>query len=180
MRGVSSARPPIASRCAPSTASTRARTCLSSTPTSASTAGCACPSARLTLSSRTPSLASRSGSSSTARLRRSGRTSRPRRTCPRTPGPTGTRPGNSTSTFRPSRVKATEQVRSGRYATIAHGTKRTIQLCVATSATDKRIFGWRFLSKWSVPKASALICWRCLGRACARVRASIQSGHSVG
>ena len=27
----------------------------------------------------------------------------------------GTRPGNSTSTFRPSRVKATEQVHSGRY-----------------------------------------------------------------
>ena len=61
---------------------------------------------------------------------------------PKDAGPTGTRPGNSTSTFRPSRVKATEQVRSGRYATIAHGTKRTIQLCVATSATDpKRIFG---------------------------------------
>ena len=64
---------------------------------------------------------------------KSGRTSRPRRTCPRTLGPTGTRPKNSTSTSRPSRVKATEQVRSGRYATIAHGTKRTVQLCVATS-----------------------------------------------
>jgi ferredoxin len=43
-----------------------------------------------------------------------GRTSRPRRTCPRTPAPTGTRPGNSTSTFRPSRVKATEQLMPSR------------------------------------------------------------------
>jgi NAD-dependent dihydropyrimidine dehydrogenase PreA subunit len=32
----------------------------------------------------------------------------------------------STSTFRPSRVKATEQVHSGRYPLAAHGTKRTI------------------------------------------------------
>ena len=39
MRSASSARPPIASRCARSTASTRARTCSSSAPTSASTAG---------------------------------------------------------------------------------------------------------------------------------------------
>jgi ferredoxin len=54
------------------------------------------------------------------------RTSRPKRICPRTLGPTGTRPGNSTSTFRPSRVKATEQVHSGRYPLAAHGTKRTI------------------------------------------------------
>ena len=35
-------------------------------------------------------------------------------------------PGNSTSTFRPSRVKATEQVHSGRYPLVAHGTKRPI------------------------------------------------------
>ena len=41
---------------------------------------------------------------------RSGRTSRPKRTCPRTPGLTGTRPGNSISTFRLSRVRATEHV----------------------------------------------------------------------
>src|SRR6476660_8573003 len=45
---------------------------------------------------------------------------------PRTLGPTGTRPGNSTSTFRPSRVKATEQVHSGRYPMATDGTKRTI------------------------------------------------------
>jgi hypothetical protein len=32
------------------------------------------------------------------------------RTCPRTPGLTGTRPGNSISTFRLSRVRATEHV----------------------------------------------------------------------
>ena len=62
----------------------------------------------------------------TANTRRSGRTSCSRRTCPRTLGLTGTRPENSTSTFRPSRVKATEQVHSGRYPLAAHGTKRTI------------------------------------------------------
>src|SRR5207344_2977232 len=50
---------------------------------------------------------SRSGSSSTATTRRSGLISWPRRTCRKTPAPTGTRPGSSTSTFHPSRVKAT-------------------------------------------------------------------------
>src|ERR1700694_4914572 len=38
---------------------------------------------------------------------RSGRTSRPRRTRRKTPTPTGTRRANSTSTFRPSPVRAT-------------------------------------------------------------------------
>ena len=52
-------------------------------------------------------------------------TSRPKRTCPRTHAPTGTRPGNSTSTFRPSRVRATEQVYSGRYPMTAHRKQRT-------------------------------------------------------
>ena len=44
---------------------------------------------------------------------------------PRTPGPTGTSPGNSTSNFSPSRVRATEQMYSGRYPMTARGTKRT-------------------------------------------------------
>jgi hypothetical protein len=54
---------------------------------------------------------------------------------PRTPGPTGTRPGNSTSTFRPSRVRATEQVHSGRYPMTAHGTSATFKRRGSMSAS---------------------------------------------
>ena len=56
---------------------------------------------------------SRSGSYTTASMLRSGRTSRPRSRLRRMRTPIGTRGANSISTFRQSRVKATEQKRNG-------------------------------------------------------------------